>query len=211
MSSPTRISGDRALRIALVSKILSWLTAFAILAAIGLFLGQAGFFSLLVHREPPPPPPVTDPDKVTATGSTVSGLDRENQPYEVTASRGWQDVATPNIVHLETIRGNFRRSTGAHYTLEADTGVYDTKVKALDLAGHVVIVEKDRFTARMDKAHVVVEEKTLTSGSPVDVSFATGSVRANGIAISEDGTKIKFLNGVKAQFNAPPAKGDAQP
>ena len=63
----------------------------------------------------------------------------------------------------------------------------------------------------MDKAHVMVEEKKLTSDSPVDVTMTTGSVRANGIAITENGSKILFLNGVKAEFNVVPAKGVAKP
>ena len=97
---------------------------------------------------------------------------------------------------------HFRRAVGCRVHLQAATGIYDTKVKALDLAGNVVIVQKDRFTARMDKAHVVVEEKKLTSDVPVDVTFANGSVSANGIEITDDGTRILFLNGVKAAFNA---------
>ena len=211
MSSPTRMSGGRALRFARLSKVMSWLAGLAIAGVIGLFLVQAGLFSLLVHHEVPPPAPVTNPDQITAEGSTVTGLDRENQPYEVKAGRGWQDEATPTLVHLETIEGRFRRSTGVEYTLEAAAGLYDTKAKSLDLAGNVVIVQKDRFTARMDKAHVMVEEKKLTSDSPVDVTMTTGSVRVNGIAITENGSKILFLNGVKAEFNVAPAKGVAKP
>ena len=51
----------------------------------------------------------------------------------------------------------------------------------------------------------------LTSDAAVDVSFANGSVRSNGIEISGGGTRILFLKGVKATFNAGSAKGDAQP
>jgi lipopolysaccharide export system protein LptC len=211
MSSPIDQAAGRALRFARFSKALVWLVAMAIAAIIALFLAQAGLFALLLPSDVVPPVPVTNPDQITAVTSTVHGVDRENQPYEVTAARGWQDEAIPTLVHLETVDGRFRRATGAEYTVQADTGAYDTKVKTLDLAGNVVIVQKDRFTARMDKAHVVVEEKKLTSDVPVDVSFATGSVRANGIEITDDGARILFRNGVKAAFNAVPAKGDAKP
>jgi lipopolysaccharide export system protein LptC len=55
-------------------------------------------------------------------------------------------------------------------------------VKELDLEGQVTIVQKDRFTAVMEKAHVVVEEKKLTSERvPVDVTFGTGTIKANGM------------------------------
>jgi lipopolysaccharide export system protein LptC len=213
MSSPTNQAASRALRFAWLSRLLSWLAALVGLGFVGLFLVQAGLFANLLP-EPATPPPAVNPNQITAAQSTVNGLDRENQPYTVTAQRGWQDSEKPNLVHLETIDGQFRRASGAEYRLSAATGTYDTDVKTLDLAGGVTIVQPDRFTARMDKAHVVVEEKKLTSGVPVDVTLPSGSVKANGIEITDDGDRILFLNGVKAVFNAapaPPAKGDAKP
>lgn len=216
MSSPiNQAAGNqalgRALRFARGSQVLSWLVMFAIIAIVGVFLAQAGLFSFLQPDKTVPPTPVPNPDQITATDSTVSGIDRENQPYDVKAARGWQDENTPTLVHLETVEGHFRRSSGAEYTINSSAGTYDTKLKSLELAGNVVIVQKDRFTARMDKAHVDVEEKKLTSDAAVDVSFSNGTVRSNGIEISGGGTRILFLKGVKATFNSGPANGDAEP
>ena len=85
------------------------------------------------------------------------------------------------------------------------------EVVCLDLEGNVTIVEKDRFTATMDKAHVVVEEKKLTSDVPVDVQFTSGSIQANGVQITDDGRHILFLNGVKARFSqGSTAQGETQ-
>ncbi|WP_373503981.1 LPS export ABC transporter periplasmic protein LptC [Aestuariivirga sp.] len=210
MSSPTNPAAASALRWARLSRLLSWL---AILVGVGFvvaFLAQAGLFASFLPNEPSAPPAV-QPDQINATESTVSGMDRENQPYEVKAKRGWQDDKTPNLVHLDTVEGLFRRAAGVEYTITADTGLYDTFLKTLDLAGHVRIVQKDRFTALMEKAHVVVEEKKLTSDVPVDVTFGSGTIRANGMQITDDGARILFLNRVKAQFDAPAAKGDSKP
>ena len=116
----------------------------------------------------------------------------------------------PSLVHMETVEGLFRRPSGAVYTMTAKTGSYDTKIKELDLAGDVTIVQPDRFKAVMEKAHVVVEAKRLTSDVPVDVTFTTGSIKANGMEITDDGARILFLNGVKARFSQAAAKGDGQ-
>ncbi len=59
----------------------------------------------------------------------------------------------------------------------------------------------------MDKAHVVVEEKKLTSDAPVAVTLADGTIEANGLEITNDGKTILFLNGVKARFAAWRATG----
>ena len=209
MFSPTS-AASRALRWSRFSRLLSWAAALTGISFVVAFLAQAGLFTALIPADPPVLPKVT-PDQVSATESTVNGMDRENQPYEVTATRGWQDDATPHLVHLETVSGKFRKATGAEYTIDADKGLYDTSVKTLDLEGNVRLVQTDRFTATMDKAHIVVQEKKLTSDVPVDVAFGTGTVKANGIEITDDGNRILFLNGVKAVFNAGPAKGANEP
>ncbi|MFN4141924.1 LPS export ABC transporter periplasmic protein LptC [Aestuariivirga sp.] len=210
MSSPINPAARRALRQAKLARALSWLAAAIGLAAVVAFLAQAGLFAILLPREAPPQPR-TSADQITATQSTVSGIDRQNQPYELTAKRGWQDEKVPSIVHLEGPEGRFRRGQGAEYTLSAETGLYDTRAKSLDLAGNVVLAQDQRFTARMEKANVVVEEKKLVSQGPVAVTFASGTVHANGMQITDDGARILFLNGVKARFDAPQAKGDANP
>jgi lipopolysaccharide export system protein LptC len=209
MYSPTDAAA-RALRWARVARVLSWLAGLGGLAFVSLFLAQAGFFAMLLPKDAAPPP-VTNPDQISATSSTVTGKDRENQPYTVKAARGWQDEKVLSLVHLEKVEGTFRKKTGENYTLTADTGLYDTNVKNLDLAGNVTVVQKDRFTARMEKAHVVVEEKRLESASPVTVDMAAGRIEANGLQITNDGARILFLNGVRARFEGQASKGDQTP
>lgn len=210
MSSPTD-TVHRAVRFASLARLLSWAALAAAVGFVLLFLYQAGLFNALVPAEPRPVTDLPDPDRITARESTVNGLDKENQPYEVKAAHGWQDEAVPTLVHMETVEGRFRRAGGSEFTLTANTGAYDTKLRELDLAGAVTIIQPDRFTAVMDRAHVVVEEKRLTSDTPVDVTMPTGTIRANGLEISDDGARILFLNGVKARFSGEAAKGDTQP
>jgi lipopolysaccharide export system protein LptC len=209
MSSPTD-QARKAVRQAGLAKALTWLAAALGLGFVVAFLVQAGLFSALVP-EAPKPQVQTRADQITATQSTVTGMDRQKLPYEVTARRGWQDEATPTLVHLEGPEGRFRRPAGAEYTISADTGRYDTESKRLDLSGNVLLEQQDRFTARMDSANIVVEEKRLVSDSPVAVSFGSGTVTANAMQITDDGARILFLNGVKARFDAPQAKGDISP
>ena len=210
MSSPTS-QARKAVRAATLSRLLSWLAAAIGIGFVVTFLHQAGLFRALMPQQAAPPAPVVEPDRITAGSSTVTGIDAEKQPYQVTAKRGWQDGKTPNLVHLEDPVGNFQRAGGAKYSITGTTGLYDTEAKTLDLDGNVVLQQQDRFTARMDKAHIVVKDKTLTSDTAVTASFASGTVDANGMQITDDGNRILFLNGVKARFTALEGKGDNNP
>ena len=209
MSSHTS-QARRAQARARLAQLMAWLAGALGLGLVLVFLFQAGLFQALLPKDAAPPPAVR-PDQISATQSTVTGIDREKQPYRVEARRGWQDETTPTLVHLEAPQGTFRRAGGAEYTMRAEMGRYDTTVKKLDLSGNVLLEQTDRFKARMDSARVVVEEKRLDSEGPVAATFGSGTVNANGLQITDDGARILFLNGVKARFDAPPAKGDMTP
>lgn len=201
----------RAILRARLAPVLSWAAVLLALGFVAAFLLQAGLFAILVPREKVVAPPIENPDQVSSEDSTLSGVDHENQPYEVKAVHAWQDTTRPELVHMENVTARFHKSTGEAYDLAAKTARYDTKLKELDLAGSVVITQADRFTARMEKAHVAVGEKKLVSDVAVAVAFADGTIHANGMQIINDGADILFLNGVKAHFGASPTTGETTP
>ncbi len=216
MSSPTdrqafpgNDAARRANARARLARGLGILAAALALGFLAAFLIQAGIFATLMPKPPTAPVVVENPEQITSSDSTLAGFDRERQPYEVRAESGYQDKDKPNLVHLEKVAATFRKTTGEIYNLTARQALYDTKAKELALSGDVEIVERGRFTARMERAHVVVEEKKLTSDTAVTVTLADGSIEAHGLEISDDGKTILFLNGVKARFglDAQPGKG----
>jgi LPS export ABC transporter protein LptC len=204
-------AAGRAVAKARLAPVLSWIAGVVGLAFVVAFLVQAGLFTYLVPAEKIIPPDIENPDQITSYDSTVTGVDKDNQPYELKAKRAWQDRNRPELVHLDDVAANFRKLTGEIYNVTAKTAQYDRKAKEVDLEGSVSIVEANRFTATMEKAHVVVRDKKLTAEVPVEVTFAGGTVRANGLQITNNGANILFLNGVKAHFEAAPAKGDTSP
>jgi lipopolysaccharide export system protein LptC len=215
MSSPTdekSLPGSEAAHHAIAgarrARILAWLAAAVALGVLAIFLIQAGFLATLLPKQTTAPVAVDNPEQITSTDSTLAGFDRERQPYEVRAESGYQDKDKPNLVHLEKVAATFRKPTGEIYDVTANRALYDTKAKELDLSGDVEIIEQGRFTARMARAHVVVEEKKLTSDAAVAVNLADGSIQANGLEISDDGRTILFLNGVRARFGSAPQQGD---
>ena len=136
MSSRT----ERARSRAALAPVLSYGSAALAFAIIAAFLYEAGLFAALVPEPPSPPPAVERPEQITASQSTVNGLDRERQPYTINAASAVQDKDAPNKVHLESVTGSFRRTSGEVLELAAKTALYDTEARLLDLAVGVTIV-----------------------------------------------------------------------
>lgn len=215
MSSRTdaiqRVPRGRTARAAARSRMAPYFSgAFAVvvLLLIGVFLYQAGSFT---SRPKPAEIPALPTDQVTVTDSTITGLDKQQKPYSISASTAVQDKDKPNFITLDEVQGATNRSNGEAITFQSLKGFYNSDVKTLDLDTDVVIKSEGRFTARMDKAHVVVEEKRLTSNVPVAVELTTGTINANGVEITNDGNNILFLNGVKAHFRSSNSNGESTP
>ncbi|MGH6821449.1 MAG: LPS export ABC transporter periplasmic protein LptC [Methylocella sp.] len=194
-----------------LAPMLSWIAGLAGVGFVAVFLLQAGIFAYLMPAEKTGPVSVDNPGEITAYDSTVSGIDRNNQPYELKAKRGWRDKDRNELTHMETVLATFHKASGEAYNVTSRSGQYDEKRKEFDLTGNVEIVQGDRFTARMEKARVMVEDKSMTSDVPVEVVLGNSTIRANGLKMTDDGANILFLNGVKARFGATPKKGDMSP
>ena len=215
MSSRTEFASDNtdkllkaAARRARLAPLLSWLAVGLAVALFLLFAYQSGMFSSLMPKPAQKPLEVEAPEQITGQNARIAGFDRQQQPYEILARNGLQDKTNANLVHLEQVSGTFKKVTGETFQLLSKTGLYDSKSKGLDLEGAVKIIRADHFTATMDKAHVNVETKDLDSNVPVVVEMSTGSIKANGMRISDNGKTVMFVNGVKAQFNEASNKGD---
>ena len=218
MSSHTEIQPDNtdelllaAARRARLAPILSWAAMALGLGLVIVFLAQAGLFSVLRPKPKSAPLTVEMPDQIAGAFARITGFDSENQPYVITAKKGYQDKETADLVHMEDLTGTFQRRSRQPFELFSETGLFYAKVREMDLEGNVRIVEKGRFTATMAKVHVELERKNLVSNVPVVVEMEAGTINANGLQVSNDGNNIKFLNGVKARFNQTMNKGDTTP
>jgi len=207
--SPTAMQASRRAHIApYISPVFAVLAA----AIFMLFAYQAGFFDQFAIQ-PPKPPAANPPDQIAVSRSTVRGFDKDNdRPYALTAQSALQDKDVPSRVHLETVSGESIRPNGETVKMTANTGLYDTEAKDLDLQGAVEIASQGRFTAHMDTAHIAVKEKKLVSYSPVIVELSNGStIAAKALQITNDGDDILFFDGVQARFKSRGSKGDDSP
>lgn len=169
---------------------------------IGLFIWQAGVLA--------PPSPhtiktndmVEKPEQITTTNATISGRDKANRPFEISAKSGEQDKTISYLVHMQSVASVFERANGAKLDVTSDTGQYDRKSKALELSGNVVFNDGARFKAVMNKAAINTEDQSLASKSPVKVDMQGTLIEADSLTVTENGSRILFKGGVKAKFKS---------
>jgi lipopolysaccharide export system protein LptC len=216
MSSPTKAgpasAAEKLARQAgLRVKIAKYLGIAAGLFGIGIlaaFLLQSGFFGSFKPKPLPPAEKIEPPAQISSTASRISGIDKDNQPYEINAQKGVQDQSSASVVHLETVTGVFHRPNNTQVNLVAKTATYDSKTKAMKLAGDVVFEEPGRYKATMQSAALNLDDKSLVSQSPVRVDIASGTVEADSLEIVDNGKRSLFKGHVKAKFGTNTGSGD---
>lgn len=184
------------------AQALSWISVFAFVGLVVLFLWQAGTFVNLVPQEAPAPAKVETPNQANMTAARYVGNDKNRQPYWVEAKSALQDDKNPNRVHLDTVSGELQREGGDRIRVDANSATYDREAQYLDLQGSVTVVSPDNYTLTTDKARVNLEDKMVRTTQPVAVKLQNGDIQANGMKITDDGDRILFFNGVRAHFNS---------
>jgi LPS export ABC transporter protein LptC len=211
MSSLTerRPAPRRLRRSTSASRFLAWLFLASAGAVVGLFFLQAGAFHALGPKPSPvdgptaPATPAAEPPgkpRALVGQSQFTGFDKKSQPFSVRAERAVQDRLDASKVHMHRVEASLTRTTGEEIAIRSLTALYDADTKSIDLDGEVELSSRDQFTARMAKAKVALDEEELLTEAPVLVTHRQGEIRANGMAISDDGRRIFFFNRVRATF-----------
>ncbi|MBR2286283.1 MAG: LPS export ABC transporter periplasmic protein LptC [Alphaproteobacteria bacterium] len=76
------------------------------------------------------------------TDASFSGLDRDGNPFHINAKTARQEYDQPDIVFLDTIRGNITRKIDGKMetnNVSADHGQYHIKQKRVTLSGNVYL------------------------------------------------------------------------
>jgi lipopolysaccharide export system protein LptC len=190
-----RVLAKRANRRARVATSAIWLVG---LAALG--LGAYTLFPFFLSADTPVAVVVKPdhPKQAVAYDGAITGLDKNQKPFSIKASKGLQDDKAKDVVHLDNIAGQFAGSSGQPLDVASQQGEYNSKSRVLVLDGNVVIRDGKGMTARMDKALFNTETKALESKTPVQVDLANGTIAADTLTADNDGERLLFKGRVKA-------------
>jgi lipopolysaccharide export system protein LptC len=140
---------------------------------------------------------VVSGSKITMESPHLSGFSPDQRPYELWAKTATQDLQDPDHVELKTLRAKILQEDRSTVTLDARTGIFNTKAQLLDLRKDILLQSSTGYEARLSQALLDIGKGTVTSEEPVDVKLLNGTLTADKLRITEKGELIRFEGHVK--------------
>jgi lipopolysaccharide export system protein LptC len=135
---------------------------------------------------------VVSGSRITMEAPHMSGFTPDQRPYEVWAKTATQDLTDPDHVELKTVRAKVLQEDRSTVTMEARTGLFDTKANLLDLRKDIFLQSSTGYEARLSQALLDIGKGTVTSEEPVDVKLLNGTLTADRLRITEKGELVRF-------------------
>ncbi|MBX9711692.1 MAG: LPS export ABC transporter periplasmic protein LptC [Xanthobacteraceae bacterium] len=134
--------------------------------------------------------------KITMDSPHLAGFTPDQRPYELWARAATQDVTDPTNVELQDLRAKIQMEDKSGLTLDARTGLFDTKAQTLTLRQDILLQSTTGYEARLSQAVVDMAGGTVSSDEPVAVKLLNGTLDAQRLRITENGALVRFDQGV---------------
>jgi lipopolysaccharide export system protein LptC len=200
----------RALRVAVPSAVI---LALAAIIAVSVF----NPFRMLLPKLPLDMGNlVVSGTKITMESPHLSGYTNDRRPYELWAKTATQDLTDPDHLDLKTLRAKLLMEDQSVLTLDALTGLYDSKEQLLDLHKDIFLQTTTGYEVRLTQAFVDMAKNTVTSDEHVDVKFTNGTVTSDRLRVTGGGEVVRFEGNVVMNLdnlgdNSQPASAAAAP
>jgi lipopolysaccharide export system protein LptC len=135
---------------------------------------------------------VVSGSRITMESPHLSGFSPDQRPYELWAKTATQDLNHPDHVELKVLRAKILQEDRSTVTMEARTGLFDTKAQLLDLRKDIFLQSSSGYEARLSQALLDIGKGTVTSEEPVDVKLLNGTLTADKLRITEKGALVRF-------------------
>jgi lipopolysaccharide export system protein LptC len=143
--------------------------------------------------------------KITMETPHLSGYTPDQRPYELWAKTATQDLTDPDHVELKTLRAKVKMEDQSTITLDALTGLFDTKEQLLNLHKDIFLQTSTGYEARLSQAFVDMGKGTVTSDEHVDVKLLNGTLTADRLRVTGGGEVVRFEGNVVMNLDNLPA------
>jgi lipopolysaccharide export system protein LptC len=140
------------------------------------------------------------PESGQLTDLRYNGVDDRDRPYTMTASAAKQ--VSPERINLVDPKGDINLESGSWMMVQALQGVYGQRSGQLDLSGDVVLYRDDGLTLLTDAATLDMRAGVATSAERVHAEGPFGTIDAQGFAVTDRGTVVRFTGPGRLVLNA---------
>ena len=127
----------------------------------------------------------------------MSGFNRDNRPYDLSASRAKQDLKSPNIINMENLRATLPMQAKIFADIKAAIGVYNSDKEWLSLDQDIEINSQDGTRILLSTAEIDLSKGRLVSNTPVSVSTSNTNISADQVEVTDNGSVIVFKQRVR--------------
>lgn len=143
----------------------------------------------------------TKNDELRMVSPRVTGLNKDGQPYTLTADTATQDVKVPNHVTMENIAAEMKiDDANGWLKLQATTGLLDSETQLLTLSDNIDLTTTLGYAFHATQADINFKAGTLSSSSPVSGEGPLGAISADTMSANNAEQVLRFDGHVKLRI-----------
>ena len=189
---------EHSKRIRMLNKLILMILLLGIISIIYNYLNHDGDFASvsIIDSEYQDARIDTLDNILEIKNSVISGIDSENQSYEITSKKTWNTLGNENILEMSGIKTRMMLKDNYSINITGDNATYDNNKKYLKLRDNIEIRTNNRVIAFIKNMFIDLKKNKIMSPSPVIVKFNDICIHSKAFEINDNGDKITFNNGV---------------
>ncbi|MDQ0470238.1 LPS export ABC transporter periplasmic protein LptC [Labrys wisconsinensis] len=140
-------------------------------------------------------------DKLTMELPHLTGFNKRQEAYNVTAKTASQRIAAPGLIDLSNLEAVITMQDKSTATIRSLNGRFDSNAEILILHDQVGVTSTRGYSADMKSATIDFKAGTVKSDEHVKVNLTSGVIQADSLNITQGGATILFKGGVTSTFH----------
>lgn len=143
----------------------------------------------------------TKNDDLRMVSPRVTGLNKDGQPYTLTADTATQDLKMPNHVVMENIAAEMKiDEANGWMKLQATSGLLDSEAQILSLRDNINLTTTLGYAFHATQADINFKAGTMSSPSAISGDGPLGAISADSMSANNAEQTLRFDGHVKLRI-----------
>ena len=136
----------------------------------------------------------------------LNGIHPKHGTYDIRAETATQRIINPDLITLNTLRGELVSKAGEKTTLAAPSGFFDSKKEQMTFATGLTISGDAGYSGRLQTATAYFKDNKLVTTDPVDLAFHSTTIKAEGMTFYSSEKRAIFTGNVRVHLKREPSR-----